>query len=316
MKHFNIMLTILTIALIAVSCDYDAEKYTPGEQAAAGCQGVFFATTKYVNTVEIEPEITSFNIVLARVKKDAAGTVNLKILNNENDVFVVPATASFSAGEENTTVTITYPTAVEGIKYNLHIELEGENVSPYTNGYLDVKYDLSILKWESIGTGYMLDGTVSQFFGVDPSIPLAVEIEKTTTATSTRYRFDSPFARLSTAIDEFGGHNGYPYNEPGDTVEGEYVFVIDVTSDGASLAPVNMGMDWGHGMFSCGTIYGYVSTSPTYPLGIVSNNVITFPVNSLYICMADYNNGGKYPVAKYPTYIYLSAEAYVDSLSE
>ena len=41
-----------------------------------------------------------------------------------------------------------------------------------------------------------MDGTVANFFGVDPSVPMAVEIEKTTTATSTRFRFDSPFAKL------------------------------------------------------------------------------------------------------------------------
>ncbi|MDL2299762.1 hypothetical protein LJC21_03550 [Bacteroides sp. OttesenSCG-928-E20] len=302
------------MSLIAASCEHDAESYTPGEQAPAGCQSMYFATTKYVNTVEVEPEVKSFDIAIKRVDKSAAGTVNLSVVENEGNVFVLPATASFAAGEETTSITVTYPTAKEGIKYALVLAVEGDNVSPYTNGYREVQYDLSILKWESIGTGYMLDGLVVRIFGVDPTIPLAVEIEKTTTASGDRYRFDSPFASVATGKDENGGYIGYPYNEPADVVPGIYKFVIDVTKDGLSLQPVSMGMDWGYGMFSCGSVYGYLSTNlGTYPLGTLKNNVMTFPVSSLYVSMTDFNDGGKYPCTT-PTYIYLTAEAYLESL--
>ena len=161
-----------------------------------------------------------------------------------------------------------------------------------------------------------MDGTVSNFFGVDSSLPLAVEIEKTTTATSTRFRFDSPFAKVATAQDEVGGFNGYPFNEEGDVVPGEYVFIIDVTKSGASLKPVQYGMDWGDGMFSGGSVYGNLSTNiASYPLGVYNEKAgsITFPANSLYVSMAGYQEGGKYPCSN-PSYLYLSAEAYLNSL--
>ena len=35
-------------------------------------------------------------------------------------------------------------------------------------GYHEISVNFAILKWESIGTGYYLDGTVANFFGVDP----------------------------------------------------------------------------------------------------------------------------------------------------
>ena len=48
--------------------------------------------------------------------------------------------------------------------------------------------------------------------------------------------------------------------------DSEYTFVIDVTKEGASLKPVQYGMDWGYGMFSGGSVYGNLSTNiNSYP---------------------------------------------------
>ena len=278
MKYINKILSLFVIALIATSCDPDAESYTPGE-LEDGNQGICFVGN-YTQTVEVEPGITSFDLTLTR------------------------------------SLTVETPSAAEGITYNLQLALSGNDVSNYSSGYHEISVNFAILKWESIGTGYYLDGTVANFFGVDPSVPMAVEIEKTTTATSTRFRFDSPFAKVATAQDEVGGFNGYPFNEEADVVPGEYTFVIDVTKEGASLKPVQYGMDWGYGMFSGGSVYGNLSTNiNSYPLGVYNEKAgsITFPANSLYVSMADYQDGGAYPCTN-PSYLYLSAEAYLNSL--
>lgn len=89
-----------------------------------------------------------------------------------------------------------------------------------------------------------------------------------------------------------------------------------MTKEGASLKPVQYGMDWGYGMFSGGSVYGNLSTNiNSYPLGVYNEKAgsITFPANSLYVSMADYQDGGAYPCAN-PSYLYLSAEAYLSSL--
>ena len=258
MKYINKILSLFVIALIATSCDPDAESYTLGE-LEDGNQGICFAGN-YTQTVEVEPGITSFDLTLTRALTDAAGTVDVTVINNEKNIFVCPSTVSFAAGEKTAKLTVEAPSAAEGITYNLQLALSGNDVSNYSSGYHEISVNFAILKWESIGTGYYLDGTVSNFFKVDPSVPMAVEIEKTTTATSTRFRFDSPFAKVATAQDEVGGFNGYPFNEEADIVPGEYTFVIDVTKEGASLKPVQYGMDWGYGMFSGGSVYGNLST--------------------------------------------------------
>ena len=314
MKYINKILSLFVIVLIATSCDPDAESYTPAE-LEDGNQGICFAGN-HTQTVEVEPGITSFDVTLTRVLADVAGTADVTVVNNEGNVFVCPSTVSFAAGEKTAKLTVEVPSAAVGVTYNLQLALSGDNVSKYSSGYHEISVNFAILKWESIGTGYYLDGTVSNFFGVDPALPLAVELGKTTTATSTRFRFDSPFAKVATAQDEVGGFNGYPFNEEGDVIPGKYVFIIDVTKEGASLKPVQYGMDWGYGMFSGGSIYGNVSTNiSSYPLGIYNEKAgsITFPANSLYVSMAAYKDGAASPCGT-PSYLYLSAEAYLNSL--
>lgn len=317
MKYIYKSFVMLAVALIAIACDPDAENYTSGAQDSAGCQGVYFAGN-YTKTVEVEPGTNSFKITLARTQTTATASVNLQVLNNDENAFVCPATASFAAGEETTDITVEVPNAQEGVNYNLKLAVTGENVSQYTNGYREIQVSFAILKWEKIGVGYFLDGMVSTFFGVDSSLPMAVELEKTQTASSVRYRFDSPFAKVATAQDEVGGFNGYPYNEDGDTVDGTYVFVIDITKDGAALKPVEMGMSWSYGMFSCGSIYGNISQNiGSYPLGEYDeeSGCITFPANSLYISMAGYKEGAASPCGT-PSYLFLSAKDYLASLEE
>ena len=61
---------------------------------------------------------------------------------------------------------------------------------------------------------------------------------------------------------------------------------------------------------------GNLSTNiNSYPLGVYNEKAgsITFPANSLYVSMADYQDGGAYPCTN-PSYLYLSAEAYLNSL--
>lgn len=68
----------------------------------------------------------------------------------------------------------------------------------------------------------------------------------------------------------------------------------------------------------CSAVVLYMATYPninSYPLGVYNEKAgsITFPANSLYVSMADYQDGGAYPCTN-PSYLYLSAEAYLNSL--
>ena len=151
MKYINKILSLFVIALIATSCDPDAESYTLGE-LEDGNQGICFAGN-YTQTVEVEPGITSFDLTLTRALTDAAGTVDVTVINNEKNIFVCPSTVSFAAGEKTAKLTVEAPSAAEGITYNLQLALSGNDVSNYSSGYHEISVNFAILKWESIGTG-------------------------------------------------------------------------------------------------------------------------------------------------------------------
>ena len=109
MKYINKILSLFVIALIATSCDPDAESYTLGE-LEDGNQGICFAGN-YTQTVEVEPGITSFDLTLTRALTDAAGTVDVTVINNEKNIFVCPSTVSFAAGEKTAKLTVEAPSA-------------------------------------------------------------------------------------------------------------------------------------------------------------------------------------------------------------
>ena len=79
-----------------------------------------------------------------------------------------------------------------------------------SSGYHEISVNFAILKVGICQFRILFGWYGFNFFKVNPSVPMAVEIEKTTAATSTRFRFDSPFAKVATAQDEVGGFNGYP----------------------------------------------------------------------------------------------------------
>ena len=129
MKYINKIFSLFAIALMAVACDPDAESYTPGG-LEEGNQGICFAGN-YTQTVEVEPGVTSFILTLKRSVTDAAGSVDIKVLNNEENIFICPSTASFAAGEATTTLTVETPSATAGILYNLKLAVSGDNAAPW-----------------------------------------------------------------------------------------------------------------------------------------------------------------------------------------
>lgn len=316
---FSVLLAVIAMTTVA-SCSDDPE-YTPAENEGVKSH-VYFAGSSS-QTIEVEPGVTSFELTLERQDATDAQTVELSVTANEDNKFVCPATASFAAGEATTKITINLSSPEEGKYYSFAVQVAGEDLSSYTQGYREKKVSFAIMKWESIGEGYWVGNAVIRFFGVD-QLPMKVAIEKAVTTTETRFRFASPYARTASVVGNIGESDyewfdGYPYNDPADVVAGEYTFLIICDSKGnASLTPTNMGMDWGYGMFSTGSIYPSVSSNiASYPLGTYDKDAgtVSFPVNSLYVSMANYNNGSKYPTTL-PACLYLSDDAFINNQSK
>lgn len=317
MKIKKLYLSLAAMAMMFASCgNEDLElgdsTTTPVD---ANCPTVEFAASN-ATTYEVDPSDPSFTLTVVRKATNAA-TYNIKEVDNQDASFDVPSTVEFAADETSKDIKITMKeSAAQGVPLSLSLTFEDADINPYTTGSKVLYLSTTIIKWESIGTGYWIGNIVNKFFEVE-SLPLAVEIEMATTATATKFRFDSPYSRASEEVDENGlGYLGYPYNEEAYLNGVVDKCIITCTKDGASMAPFNMGMNWGYGDFSMGSIYGNLSDNiASYPLGVYTQTEtggkITFAPSSLYISMSEFNAGGKYPCDGGSSVLYLSAEDFM-----
>lgn len=322
MKIKNIYLSLAAMAMMLASCGNEDLELGNSTTAPvdANCPAVEFAASN-ATTFEVDPSEPNFTLTVQR-KATAAATYNIKVVENQDNSFNVPATVEFAANETTKDITISMnSSAAAGEPLALTLSFDDADMNPYTTGLKALSVNTTIIKWESIGTGYWVGNIINYFFGVE-SMPLAVDIEMATTASATKFRFDSPYSRASEEVDEKGlGYLGYPYNAPEDLNGIVDKCVITCTKEGASMAPFNMGIDWGHGDFSMGSIYGYLSSNiANYPLGVYTpsetGGTIYFAPSSLYISMAGYKDGGKYPCSQGASTLYLSAEDFMAASEE
>lgn len=298
---------MLTAALAFTACS-DDDNFSAGEQEKSGVQSAYFNTDTYLNTIEVEPGGDSFDVTVARWNTSAAASVGIVVVDDEGQVFDVPSSVNFDAGQAEASFTIKATRAQEGTAYSLVIGIADADRSIYGQGFREIAFDFSILKWENLGTGYFIDGTVSTFFGVDNTLPMAVEVQSCETADGIRFRFASPFAYPASGVDEAGlGYVGYPYNDPGDGDEQDHMIVIDITSNGALWNATDLGMNWGYGMFRVSPL--------DYGIYDAGQGFVVFPAGSLGIEMSDYNPGDPAASAN-DTYLFLSAEAFINAMGE
>lgn len=305
------------VSCVDTDMDFSDSKTTPVD---ASCPGLEFSNSN-ITTIELDPSAPDFNIVVNRHATDAA-SYSIVVGNNQDNSFIVPEQVTFASGETSAELPIKISdSAAKGTPLTLTLAVNEKDMNPYTMGRKDITVKATLIKWDSIGKGYWTGNLINTFFGVDGGLPLIVNIEKATTSTAVKFRFVSPYASVATMQDELGGFDGYPYSEEGDLDGNVEKFVITVTKDGASIDPVNLGIDYGYGSFSIGQVYGNLSQNITsYPLGIYketkTGGTITFPANSLYISMADYNDGGAYPCNAGSSVLYLSADDFKAAMEE
>lgn len=96
-----IKLSYLAMAAVAMlglaSCGDDIADYEPASLLPATCHGLYFESTEGED--EVEPEASAIaRIAVMRMDSTEAHTYNVKVLENQDGVFTVPATVSFEAG--------------------------------------------------------------------------------------------------------------------------------------------------------------------------------------------------------------------------
>ena len=115
------------------SCDSDV-KYTPGEQVSPDCMNVYFLADNPEKHIFASDELGddwSIEVKMGRKKTDTAVDIPLSVEAGE-EVFTVPATAHFDAGEAETSVKVSF----QGIKLceaqRLNIRIPDEYIDQYS----------------------------------------------------------------------------------------------------------------------------------------------------------------------------------------
>lgn len=290
------------MAFTASSCSSDYEYDGRGaaddpNKAQAYIEGAT-AATKFM---EVEPGQEAFTVTIARKNVNGASTVGIEKIDTA-DVFDVPTSVTFASGATTADITVTAPRAQAGKAYGLAVKIADADKSNYIDAPQALVVDYTILKWESLGTCYWVDGIVSSLFGVDETLAYATECFKTTTADGDRYRFALPYSHVATGNDGVG-YIGYPYNDPGDCDEEDHLAVVDVVPNkGLLLRAMDLGMAWSYGAFSIKPLaYGKLTAD-----GLV------FPDGSLQLTMADWGSRA----TSMPCYLFFSADAYLAWLEE
>lgn len=150
-KIFLFAATILGTALTACSSDDDI---TVGEQDTAKPFVYFSSENK--TTYSVEPTApTEFSIKFGRQDASNAVDIPLEVTENTDNVFNVPSTVSFAAGETESVITVTYPDAPIGKPCTLRVGLSPDYAGIYKDGTREMVFTVNRVKWNSLGMGTM-----------------------------------------------------------------------------------------------------------------------------------------------------------------
>ena len=164
MKTIKKLGLVLCSALVLVACDTISDDYKPGSWDAEGTfQDVSFVGKTTV-TDELDPtDPTSATVTLKRKNTKGELVVTPEVVLNDDSVFTV-TDFHFADGDSLATATISFPEAKIGTNYSLQLTVTDKNlVSSYSGGVL-FKYNVTRVKWVSLGKGTYIDNVLPSIF--------------------------------------------------------------------------------------------------------------------------------------------------------
>ena len=164
-------MSVATVVLLLTACSEDYPGRTESYKPANDVMSVYFPST-IPGSVEVAPSDTIYTITISRKDSSKASAVGLKELYDLNNVFTVPKTVHFAAGEKDVNVDITFPDLVDFQIYTLGLELEEDFTNPYDTlvaGTSRLVLNIAQTDW----TDYAMCDYVSSFW--DASWPVLMQ---------------------------------------------------------------------------------------------------------------------------------------------
>ena len=138
------------MSLFTVACvEEELVPYEPGQPDAEGCLGVYFPVQEAAGAHTFDPSMpTEMTFTVARLNSNGAITVPIKYTESHDGVFMVPD-AEFVDGQEETTITVTFPTSENGINYKLSLAIEDPKyASTYNDGATNLDFSVLRVEWK------------------------------------------------------------------------------------------------------------------------------------------------------------------------
>lgn len=294
------------------------------------CPGVYFsADNNYA--LELEPESAlEMTLKVARTNTEGAATVKVEVLSNTENVFEVPETITFEAGQAEAPLTIKFPNAEIGLSYSYALKFGEGDYNPYVDKLTYVSGSMIRIKWNPIETAIYTDGMVSVLYGVKYPLSWYVNAEYAEFPDgSIRVRVNNPYCEAFD-VDDNGIYDGYLYTDPAAVINPNARMIINTDSNKkeATMEPFYFGIAMAgfedSGQLMGGTAYGVFGDSKDeYPLGEVNYDTeakqlvsIIFGENSLFASDEAYWAQGMGGIAKNPTTLFFSLDAWKEYQEE
>ncbi|MBQ8100711.1 MAG: hypothetical protein IJ169_05430 [Paludibacteraceae bacterium] len=254
---------LLAVVLIMPACN-NSPQYEPAAPVSKDAQSVWF-TVNDERGSEISPKagITSHEVTLEREDAEKELTVGLQATVNTDNVFNVPASVTFKAGEKQAVLSIGFSKMEVGYTYSLAINLDMSAINPYVDKYdatdnllLPVYfYSVTPIEYSDLKQGVWVDYIIPPYlasYGVN--VPVTTYYVNYQTAEmpdgTIKLRAINPYFAVPTGdADADGIYPEYPMNEEADLLEGAaYNFVMTIYEDGSvELPDTYLGINYGGG---------------------------------------------------------------------
>uniref|UniRef100_UPI0032164701 hypothetical protein n=1 Tax=uncultured Draconibacterium sp. TaxID=1573823 RepID=UPI0032164701 len=162
MKTLKYFIIVAVVALFA-ACEDEVERELSPEPNP-NSTNVYFSNDN-VSSVVLSIESTSFDVIISREVSSSEQTVSLTAENAYSEIFSIPESVSFAAGESQKTITVEVSDKIVLMEsYHLAIAVDQDQTNPYKEQDVFPRIELSISKEDFAPYA---DGTFTSVFFED-----------------------------------------------------------------------------------------------------------------------------------------------------
>ncbi len=291
----------MTMAAAALCSCSEEEEYTPGTPEDESSYGVYFPSQTTSTTVELAPqEKTTVSFRLRRKKTDDEITVPVNVTASEKGIFVIDPVV-FKTGEKETNITINFPAAKVGVKYECVISIDDpEYVTIYGPLATSLTFTVTRAGWNLVKspdgkstTGKWRDDIICSLYslsgsGFNPNPELDVEIYE---REDMKGYYRMKVYGGNTFLKAFSGMTNVKIAENKDA----YTYVDARDADKVYLPNQTTGMtfnsDNGEISFGSYTPENFSLDESAAQYGTLRDGVITFPAKGIMVTLSSLNGG-------------------------